>query len=145
MSQCGSHGGKILSCCYCGVQSAFLPVAAAQRSGVSALICSTCGAPLAAQKARPLTPGKGASLPRTTRSAPVSSTAAGSGLDHPGLPPGRSKPQKKCKAKKSSKKKAQQAKYAQPLPRRGKAAKKRRGLFEKLLSEAVDLVEDIFD
>ncbi len=140
MSQCGSHGGKILSCCYCGVQSAFLPVAAAQRSGMSALICSTCGAPLAAQKARPLTPGKGASLPSATRLPAVSAPAAGAGL-----PPGRSKPQKKSKAKKSTKKKVQQAKYAPPVPRRGKPVKKRKGLFEKLLSEAVDLVEDIFD
>ncbi|MGR3759868.1 hypothetical protein ACUXV3_07000 [Roseobacteraceae bacterium NS-SX3] len=38
------------------MQSAFVP----GRKGIAALVCSTCGAPFAAQKARPLMPGKGA-------------------------------------------------------------------------------------
>ena len=56
-----SHGvsqGKLISCCYCGVQSAFLPDHAAH-----ALVCSTCGAPLSTQKQRPLAEHKGAKLP----------------------------------------------------------------------------------
>ncbi|MEP4037364.1 hypothetical protein [Pseudophaeobacter sp.] len=123
MAQSGVHGGKILSCCYCGVQSSFLPGPSRGESSVSALICGTCGAPLSSQKARPLTPGKGARLPGA--GAPDSSN------------PGGKKP-KGAKGKNYGYKPTKAA-------RKSKKVKKRKGLFKSLLSEAVDLVEDIFD
>lgn len=122
MTHCSITGGKIVSCCYCGVQSRFVP----QGKGggeISALVCGTCGAPLSAQKARPLTAGKGASLPV-----------------EPAAPVARPKPKKNKHVKaayggyKPSKK-----------PSKQKPKKKRKSLFKKLMSEAVDLVEDIFD
>ncbi|WP_420916550.1 hypothetical protein [Pseudophaeobacter leonis] len=89
------------------------------------LTCGTCGAPLAAQKARPLQPGKGACLVTPAGDAAAKAkprvkktkSAAGFGA--------RQKPVKVKSGKKSRKK--------------GKS------LFHKLVSEAVDLVEDIFD
>ncbi|UWS81091.1 hypothetical protein N1037_08790 [Phaeobacter sp. G2] len=122
MAQSGTHGGKILSCCYCGVQSSFMPCKT--ESGISALICGTCGAPLASQKARPLTPGKGARLPSATA------------LDRPA-----------AALIKPKGKKIKGAKGKKPVHKsgKGKKPKKRKGLFQSLLSEAVDLVEDIFD
>lgn len=123
MAHSGAHGGKILSCCYCGVQSSFLPGPSRGGSSVSALICGTCGAPLSSQKVRPLAPGKGARLP---------------GAGAPALPkPGGKKP-KGAKGKNSAYKPGKAA-------RKSKKVKKRKGLFKSLLSEAVDLVEDIFD
>jgi hypothetical protein len=119
MAQCGTSGGKIVSCCYCGVQSRFLPGAGKGSSRVLALSCGTCGAPLAAQKARPLQPGKGACLVGSAGSAKV-----------------------KPKVKKS---KSAEGAYPQQKPVKVKSRKKRKGLFHKLVSEAVDLVEDIFD
>ncbi|MEP2716549.1 hypothetical protein [Pseudophaeobacter sp.] len=123
MAQYGSKGGKILSCCYCGVQSSFLPRASKHGAGLSALICSTCGAPLAAQKARPLAPGKGARLPQE-----FSASMA--------VAPSKPKPKKS----KSSK-----AKHPSQKPQKSKPRKKRKSLFQKFVSEAVDLVEDIFE
>lgn len=121
MAQSGGQGGKILSCCYCGVQSSFLPAAARGSGGVSALICGTCGAPLASQKARPLAPGKGARLPGAKTPQAVVAKSGG----------------KKSKGAKS--------KYATPKRGKEKKPKKRKGLLQKFLSEAVDVIEDIFD
>jgi len=125
MAQSGAHGGKILSCCYCGVQSSFLPGPSRGGSSVSALICGTCGAPLSSQKARPLAPGKGARLPGA--SAP-SAAADRSGGKKPKGAKGKISGYKPVKGASKSKK-----------------VKKRKGLFKSLFSEAVDLVEDIFD
>jgi hypothetical protein len=121
MAQCGGQGGKILSCCYCGVQSSFLPAPNRGGSSISTLICGTCGAPLSSQKARPLAPGKGARLPGAE--APKVAVA-----NPMGKKPKSTKPMKP--AYKKSK---------------GKKPKKRKGLLQKFLSEAVDIVEDIFD
>lgn len=122
MAHCSITGGKILSCCYCGVQSRFLPQGKADGA-VSRLVCTSCGAPLAAQKARPLAAGKGASLPTPTAATPA---------------------QPKVKKSKYAK-----AAYAAQKPARKSSKKskpkKRKSLFQKLVSEAVDLVEDIFD
>lgn len=121
MTHCSIAGGKILSCCYCGVQSSFLPSGSGGvgKHSISALVCGTCGAPLSAQKARPLSMGKGARLP-----AEAAAVTA------------------KPKAKNSKK-----AKRRQPCqkPAKVKPRKKRKGLFHKLVSEAFDLVEDVFD
>lgn len=126
MTHCSITGGKILSCCYCGVQSTFLPGGKQQHRQqgrvVAALVCGSCGAPLAAQKARPLSPGKGAALP-------VSPATAGK------LKPRKSK----------SYPKGQNGFEARSKPSKVKPRKKRKTLFQKLMSEAVDLVEDIFD
>lgn len=127
MAQCGTHGGKIVSCCYCGVQSSFLPGGGRSGNGVSALVCGTCGAPLSSQKARPLAPGKGARLPSAAERQPGAKSHG---------PVGKS-PVKKPKQVKS--------KTAKHRPNKVKKVKKRKGLFHVLLSEAVDLVEDIFD
>jgi hypothetical protein len=119
MTQCGTSGGKIVSCCYCGVQSRFLPGSGRGSSRVSVLTCGTCGAPLAAQKARPLQFGKGADLVAcgaATKAKPkVKKTKSAAGFG------GRQKPVKV------------------------KSRKKGKSLFHKLVCEAVDLVEDIFD
>jgi hypothetical protein len=121
MAQCGTSGGKIVSCCYCGVQSRFLPGSGRGSSPVSVLMCGTCGAPLAAQKARPLQPGKGACLV----------TPAGGAA---------------TKAKPKVKKTKSAAGFGgRQKPVKAKSRKKAKGLFHKLVSEAVDLVEDIFD
>jgi hypothetical protein len=121
MTQSGTSGGKIVSCCYCGVQSRFLPGSGRGGSPVSVLICGTCGAPLAAQKARPLQPGKGACL-------------VGGGGDA------------KAKAKPKVKKgKNAEGAHPRQKPIKVKSRKRRKSLFHKLVSEAVDLVEDIFD
>lgn len=90
-------------------------------SSISTLICGTCGAPLSSQKARPLAPGKGARLPGAE--APKVAVA-----NPMGKKPKSTKPMKP--AYKKSK---------------GKKPKKRKGLLQKFLSEAVDIVEDIFD
>ena len=119
MTQCGTSGGKIVNCCYCGVQSRFLPGAGKGSSRVLVLTCGTCGAPLATQKARPLQPGKGACL--------VGSTGG-----------------TKAKPKVKKSKNAEAFRSAQK-PAKVKSRKKRKGLFHKLVSEAVDLVEDIFE
>lgn len=126
MAHSGAYGGKILSCCYCGVQSRFLPgnTGGNAGGGLSALICETCGAPLASQKARPLASGKGACLP---------------GALAPGGPGAASV---KSKGKKT---KGAKGKNAARKLGKGKKPKKRKGLFKSLLSEAADLVEDIFD
>lgn len=122
MTHCSITGGKILSCCYCGVQSRFLPQGKGGGGAVSALVCSSCGAPLATQKARPLAAGKGASLP-----------AAAAAIAKP-------------KVKKSKYAQAGPAHHVPPKKTsRKKPPKKRKSLFQKLVSEAVDLVEDIFD
>lgn len=121
MTHCSITGGKILSCCYCGVQSSFLPGHAKKvTGGLSTLVCGTCGAPLAAQKARPLAAGKGASLPHR------GADAVGTGT-------------------KARKNKAGKASYSVKKPAKVKPRKKRKSLFYKLVSEAADLVEDIFD
>ncbi|MFC4215767.1 hypothetical protein ACFP4H_00985 [Pseudophaeobacter arcticus] len=124
MAQSGAYGGKILSCCYCGVQSRFLPGhSGGAGGGLSALVCGTCGAPLSSQKARPLAPGKGACLPGAVPGwAAVAPTRPG-----------------------GKKTKGTNGKNAPRKITRGKKIKKRKGLFQSLLSEAVDLVEDIFD
>ena len=151
MTHCSITGGKILSCCYCGVQSTFLPAGDQQGRGgtsrtsarysvqggvqgsvqVSMLVCGTCGAPLSVQKARPLSPGKGAALPRP------SAKNAGPG---------------KAKGKSKKRKSSYKESHAGPngfetksKPGKTKPRKKRKSLFRKLVSEAVDLVEDIFD
>ncbi|WP_162930161.1 hypothetical protein [Pseudophaeobacter sp. EL27] len=121
MAQSGAHGGKILSCCYCGVQSSFVPGPARGGGSVSTLICGTCGAPLSSQKARPLTPGKGARLSGAESSKPGAAKSAG-------------KKVKGAKGKAGADKRG-----------KGKKVKKRKGLLHKFLSEAVDIVEDIFD
>lgn len=125
MTHCSITGGKILSCCYCGVQSRFLPMGqgGGGKAQVTALVCGTCGAPLAAQKARPLAAGKGASLPPQTS-------------------PGIAKPKVK---KRKGAKAYQPARTPARKPQKVKPRKKRKSLFQKLVSEAVDLVEDIFD
>ncbi|KJZ24013.1 hypothetical protein TW79_11945 [Tritonibacter mobilis] len=46
------------------MQSAFVPDAA-----LHALVCGTCGAPLSAQKQRPLSEHKGAKMPKATKPA----------------------------------------------------------------------------
>lgn len=97
--------GKVITCCYCGVESAFLP-----DQQLHALVCSTCGAPLKAQKQRPLAPHKGAKQPQTT------------GLHH--LP-------------------ASFGKLEKPLKR--KKQKKKKPSWRKMLGEAFDVIEDIFD
>ncbi len=51
---------KIMQCCYCGVQSAFLP----DRT-IHSLVCETCAAPLSVQKRRPTAAHKGALLPES--------------------------------------------------------------------------------
>lgn len=128
MTHCSITGGKILSCCYCGVQSSFLPDTGKskrgkpERAGLSTLVCGNCGAPLSVQKARPLTAGKGASLPASAEIAPAQS-----------------------RVKKSKNSKLSKASYPVSKPVKIKPRKKRKGLFRKLMSEAVDLVEDIFD
>lgn len=125
MTHCSITGGKILSCCYCGVQSSFLPDTGkskrgkSQKGALSTLVCGNCGAPLAVQKARPLTVGKGASLPVSAQTA----------LAQPRI--------KKSKSSKPS--------YPTTKPVKIKPRKKRKSLFRKFISEAVDLVEDIFD
>lgn len=121
MTQCGTSGGKIVSCCYCGVQSRFLPGSGRGSSRVSVLTCGTCGAPLAAQKARPLQFGKGADLVASARGAAT-------------------------KAKPKVKKTKSAAGFgARQKPVKVKSRKKGKSLFHKLVCEAVDLVEDIFD
>ncbi|OIQ44349.1 MAG: hypothetical protein BM558_08240 [Roseobacter sp. MedPE-SW] len=105
------------------MQSSFLPGGSRGGNGISALVCGTCGAPLSSQKARPLAPGKGARLP----GAGERPTAA---LSH------------KSAGKKAKHVKGKKAKHK---PSKVKKVKKRKGLFHVLLSEAVDLVEDIFD
>lgn len=47
-----------MQCCYCGVQSAFVPDRA-----VHSLVCETCAAPLSVQKQRPIAEHKGVLLP----------------------------------------------------------------------------------
>lgn len=49
---------KVMQCCYCGVQSAFLPDRA-----VHTLVCETCAAPLSVQKQRPTAAHKGVMIP----------------------------------------------------------------------------------
>ncbi len=84
---------------------------------MSALICETCGAPLAAQKARPLCPGKGA---KTPSAAPMPAV-----------------PYKVSHQPKPNKQAGKPIKSRKP--------KKRKSLFQKVLSEAFDVIEDIFD
>ena len=122
MMKRGGTGGKIISCCYCGVQSSFQPGSARSGAGLSALICGTCGAPLSSQKARPLAPGKGACLPGDIALDGVT-------------------------RKKTKNAKVKQAKV-KPVKVKGakvKKPKKRKGVFQVLLSEVADIVEDIFD
>ncbi|MDE4097800.1 MULTISPECIES: hypothetical protein [Rhodobacterales] len=83
---------------------------------MSTLICGTCGAPLSAQKARPLAPGKGAKTPATAV------PASRSKISHQPAPV---KPAYK--------------------PKKSKPRKKRKSMFQKVLSEAFDVIEDIFD
>ncbi|EBA15636.1 hypothetical protein RSK20926_15501 [Roseobacter sp. SK209-2-6] len=129
MAHCSISGGKILNCCYCGVQATFVPSGLSAGAGVTSLVCSACGAPLAAQKARPLAPGKGASLPEGAKIG-ASSVREGKA--------------KKVKSKgKIKKTKAQKGSYAKVSVQ--KPRKKKKSLFQKVFSEAVDLVEDIFD
>ncbi|MBE1297236.1 MAG: hypothetical protein GJ678_13550 [Rhodobacteraceae bacterium] len=109
-----------MSCCYCGVQSAF--VSGSKTGGVSALVCGTCGAPLSAQKARPLAPGKGAK-------APVGAPAP-------------------SQARKVSHQPTPTKAYGKPpkaKPMKARKQKKRKSLFQKMMSEAFDVIEDIFD
>lgn len=79
--------GKVITCCYCGVESAFLP-----DKAMHTLVCATCGAPLKAQKQRPLAPHKGAKQPEMR------------GVHH--IPAGLSQVEKPKKRKKGKKKKS---------------------------------------
>ncbi|MEE2633601.1 MAG: hypothetical protein VX940_04805 [Pseudomonadota bacterium] len=97
------------------MQSAF--ISGGRGGGVSSLVCGTCGAPLSAQKARPQTPGQGAKAP-----AGVSGAAPRPKVSHQPAP---DKPLRK--------------------PVKAKKPKKRKSLFQKMMSEAFDVIEDIFD
>lgn len=112
-----SVGSKVLTCCYCGVHATFVP----GGKGVAALVCSTCGAPLNAQKIRPLAPGKGAKLPTDRSDTSIPAT--------------------KAKSYKSPK----PGYMSSPKPLKKKKTKKKKGLFYKVVSEAIDVIEDIFD
>lgn len=79
--------GKVITCCYCGVESAFLP-----DKRLHTLVCASCGAPLKAQKQRPLAPSKGAKQPEPK------------GVHH--IPAGLAQMEKPMKRKKVKKKKS---------------------------------------
>ncbi len=99
------------------MQSAFVPDAA-----VHALVCSTCGAPLSAQKQRPLAEHKGAKL----ASKPMKSNP------------------KKPKPPKQGDWRGQLADRATDKLRK-KKKKSKRAPWKKALGEVFDIFEEIFD
>lgn len=109
--------GKVITCCYCGVQSSFLP-----NRDLHALICSTCGAPLSMQKKRPLAEHKGAKMPEA-------------GTRH-NYAPGFAQSEKPLKVK------TPQAKLSKSLKQLKKLKKKKK---KSLFGKVFDLAEDVFD
>ena len=105
----------MIACCYCGVQSAFVPDAV-----VHALVCSTCGAPLSAQKQRPLADHKGAKLPSKSEPAKVKKAYAGDW-------------------------KSQAAHLAADKLRKKKKKKSKKSPWKSVFGEVFDVIEDIFD
>ena len=99
------------------MQSAFVPDAA-----VRALVCSTCGAPLSAQKQRPLAEHKGAKIPSK---------------------PAKSKPKKPKPLKPGDWRGWLADRTADKL--RKKKKKSKRAPWKSALGEVFDIIEDIFD
>jgi len=95
------------------VQSAFVP-----DKALHALVCGTCGAPLSAQKQRPLADHKGARMPKV---------AKGKGA-------------RKMKAAKSGDWGALASELA-GIKRKAKKKKKKKPSWKKMF----DVIEDIFD
>ncbi|RVT85726.1 hypothetical protein DXV76_08235 [Rhodobacteraceae bacterium CCMM004] len=109
------HQSKVATCCYCGSRAALILAGTVRHE----LACATCGAPLHELKA--LRSDAGGKRQTTRRSAP-----------HPmALPAGA----------------AGAAAVAAGAMRRAKPKrkKKRKSLGRKVLSEAFDLFDDLFD
>lgn len=111
------HQMKIATCCYCGKRAA-LVLKGDQRHE---LVCSGCGAPLHRLKMMP--------------------SATGANLRESGKPAKHA-----CKPVKSEPK-AKKAPGAIPIPVRSRKSKsrKKKSVFRSVLSEAFDVIEDIFD
>ena len=120
---------KIATCSYCGTRSALV-----LDAGRHELVCPACGAPLHEIKAMPVKAPdraeRGAARPR-------------------GKPAGPVKPRPGARQPDARQPDPAQPDWPQDRPKRrakgGKRGKRRKRFARKLLEEAVDLIEDIFD
>jgi transcription initiation factor TFIIIB Brf1 subunit/transcription initiation factor TFIIB len=110
---------KIATCSYCGTRSALV-----LDAGRHELVCPACGAPLHEIKAMPVKAPdraeRGAARPRGKPARPVKPRPDPRQPDWP-----QDRPKRRAKG--------------------GKRGKRRKRFARKLLEEAVDLIEDIFD